>query len=122
MFFFFKQKTAYEMVGSDWSSDVCSSDLISLRQRYRSDDVVWFISAETLEYIARLFRGNLCASTIASKALRESKRHLANSLVLLRSITGLSQSGLKQSNGLTVISFKSQLQELGVEGIPRRSL
>src|SRR5438093_9363582 len=25
-FFFFKQKTAYEMV-SDWSSDVCSSDL-----------------------------------------------------------------------------------------------
>src|SRR3546814_4745527 len=28
MFFFFKQKTAYEMRISDWSSDVCSSDLI----------------------------------------------------------------------------------------------
>src|SRR3546814_8865228 len=27
-FFFFKQKTAYEMRMSDWSSDVCSSDLI----------------------------------------------------------------------------------------------
>src|SRR3546814_10829001 len=26
-FFFFKQKTAYEMRMSDWSSDVCSSDL-----------------------------------------------------------------------------------------------
>src|SRR3546814_9916394 len=26
-FFFFKQKTAYEMRSSDWSSDVCSSDL-----------------------------------------------------------------------------------------------
>ncbi len=26
-FFFFKQKTAYEMIGCDWSSDVCSSDL-----------------------------------------------------------------------------------------------
>src|SRR5881398_4109442 len=26
-FFFFKQKTAYEMVSGDWSSDVCSSDL-----------------------------------------------------------------------------------------------
>ena len=25
--FFFKQKTAYEMCGRDWSSDVCSSDL-----------------------------------------------------------------------------------------------
>src|SRR3546814_6910623 len=28
-FFFFKQKTAYEMRISDWSSDVCSSDLRS---------------------------------------------------------------------------------------------
>src|SRR3546814_11609087 len=28
--FFFKQKTAYEMRISDWSSDVCSSDLIGL--------------------------------------------------------------------------------------------
>src|SRR3546814_3615649 len=27
LFFFFKQKTAYEMHISDWSSDVCSSDL-----------------------------------------------------------------------------------------------
>src|SRR3546814_5219789 len=26
--FFFKQKTAYEMRSSDWSSDVCSSDLM----------------------------------------------------------------------------------------------
>src|SRR3546814_2120696 len=28
--FFFKQKTAYEMRISDWSSDVCSSDLIDI--------------------------------------------------------------------------------------------
>src|SRR3546814_1299110 len=33
MFFFFKQKTAYEMRISDWSSDVCSSDLHSLKAR-----------------------------------------------------------------------------------------
>src|SRR3546814_11150392 len=31
-FFFFKQKTAYEMRISDWSSDVCSSDLVGARQ------------------------------------------------------------------------------------------
>src|SRR3546814_8779238 len=30
LFFFFKQKTAYEMRISDWSSDVCSSDLMPL--------------------------------------------------------------------------------------------
>src|SRR3546814_1822850 len=31
LFFFFKHKTAYEMRISDWSSDVCSSDLRSVR-------------------------------------------------------------------------------------------
>src|SRR3546814_1864126 len=31
--FFFKQKTAYEMRISDWSSDVCSSDLIGAQLR-----------------------------------------------------------------------------------------
>src|SRR3546814_5017370 len=31
LFFFFKQKTAYEMRISDWSSDVCSSDLYDIR-------------------------------------------------------------------------------------------
>src|SRR3546814_8906738 len=40
-FFFFKQKTAYEMRISDWSSDVCSSDLCkqppSIRQTANRD-------------------------------------------------------------------------------------
>src|SRR3546814_1912799 len=34
-FFFFKQKTAYEMRISDWSSDVCSSDLCRRRGTHR---------------------------------------------------------------------------------------
>src|SRR3546814_21041267 len=34
-FFFFKQKTAYEMRISDWSSDVCSSDLSHGQRRRR---------------------------------------------------------------------------------------
>src|ERR1051325_1694686 len=29
MYFFFKQKTAYEITYGDWSSDVCSSDLVT---------------------------------------------------------------------------------------------
>src|SRR3546814_7021605 len=33
VFFFFKQKTAYEMRISDWSSDVCSSDLLPIGER-----------------------------------------------------------------------------------------
>src|SRR3546814_1450876 len=46
IFFFFKQKTAYEMRISDWSSDVCSSDL-SRR---------WFIGGRRCCLDARRFR------------------------------------------------------------------
>src|SRR3546814_4620830 len=35
-FFFFKQKTAYELRISDWSSDVCSSDLLRRSRTSRS--------------------------------------------------------------------------------------
>src|SRR3546814_9163415 len=35
LYVFFKQKTAYEMRISDWSSDVCSSDLAGLRAHLR---------------------------------------------------------------------------------------
>src|SRR3546814_6487175 len=38
-FFFFKQKTAYEMRISDWSSDVCSSDLYVRVGRVHRPDV-----------------------------------------------------------------------------------
>src|SRR3546814_4604752 len=37
IFFFFKQKTAYELRISDWSSDVCSSDLIEI-SRLRTEN------------------------------------------------------------------------------------
>src|SRR3546814_11617828 len=42
-FFFFKQKTAYEMRISDWSSDVCSSDLWS--------PTVWSVSVKILQLV-----------------------------------------------------------------------
>src|SRR3546814_19025584 len=45
-FFFFKQKTAYEMRISDWSSDVCSSDLN------------WLAGRRSEEYLRFAFAGN----------------------------------------------------------------
>src|SRR3546814_3005858 len=41
VFFFFKQKTAYEMRISDWSSDVCSSDLQLLQTWPDAELVTW---------------------------------------------------------------------------------
>src|SRR3546814_6587212 len=43
--FFFNQKTAYELRISDWSSDVCSSDLIAL---------IWAIFARDLPSVDQL--------------------------------------------------------------------
>src|SRR3546814_15817237 len=48
MFFFFKQKTAYEMRISDWSSDVCSSDLQRRHPRTARDPVGVLLGAEPL--------------------------------------------------------------------------
>src|SRR3546814_7023645 len=41
-FFFFKQKTAYEMRISDWSSDVCSSDLLCVDFPVLCVEARWF--------------------------------------------------------------------------------
>src|SRR3546814_1200210 len=49
-FFFFKQKTAYEMRISDWSSDVCSSDLYARHRSHgfaRVTYVNWLATTET---------------------------------------------------------------------------
>src|SRR3546814_1643105 len=49
--FFFKQKTAYEMRISDWSSDVCSSDLIhSDGHRPMLRDVFYYITVMNENY------------------------------------------------------------------------
>src|SRR3546814_6732183 len=49
MVFFFKQKTAYEMRISDWSSDVCSSDLSRAQRDEQAlahlESHVWRVSA-----------------------------------------------------------------------------
>src|SRR3546814_3861814 len=49
-FFFFKQKTAYEMRISDWSSDVCSSDLdpemVAPMVAYLASDDAWNINGQ----------------------------------------------------------------------------
>src|SRR3546814_4637609 len=51
LFFFLKQKTAYEMRISDWSSDVCSSDLV-----VRAGRIVRFCAGEALRVYGRNVR------------------------------------------------------------------
>src|SRR3546814_1086666 len=48
VFFFFKQKTAYELRISDWSSDVCSSDLAIVAILPRAEARARFDAAQTV--------------------------------------------------------------------------
>src|SRR3546814_1923946 len=51
-FFFFKQNTAYEMRISDWSSDVCSSDLALLIAVEMIPDLVRTVGNVTMDVAA----------------------------------------------------------------------
>src|SRR3546814_6012577 len=50
-FFFFKQKTAYEMRISDWSSDVCSSDLPACSVPARRDKLRQAGALNGIDYV-----------------------------------------------------------------------
>src|SRR3546814_5097875 len=51
-FFFFKLNTAYELRISDWSSDVCSSDLFFFGERWYGFDDGIYAAARLLEILA----------------------------------------------------------------------
>src|SRR5213083_2421102 len=51
-FFFFKQKTAYEITASDWSSDVCSSDLLRARAWPAFEAIIGAHAGESVAIVA----------------------------------------------------------------------
>src|SRR3546814_5567428 len=69
---FFKQKTAYEMRISDWSSDVCSSDLTT-RHGYLECNVPLLVNADSLRGTGQLpkFEDDLFATQVG-----DSRRYL----------------------------------------------
>src|SRR3546814_8767192 len=52
-FFFFKQKTAYDMRISDWSSDVCSSDLYRCVPTLTAEQMPDFIDCYRVRFLSR---------------------------------------------------------------------
>src|SRR3546814_12957075 len=73
VFFFFKQKTAYEVRISDWSSDVCSSDLGTSYLVGKSDTVVE-VSARLVDLRdgQLLWQGSAKASSAESRGNQSS--------------------------------------------------
>src|SRR3546814_3587679 len=69
VFFFFKQKTAYEMRISDWSSDVCSSDLGVIDFAVHSMMDVETIRPEEIVIAAMLPRADVQDRLIGAKSV-----------------------------------------------------
>src|SRR3546814_8368352 len=101
--FFFKQKTAYEMRISDWSSDVCSSDLNSYQKHseyiVQHSDLQGFSQTDKLILAAllRLHRGKFAATSTAGlpEEWREPVRRLAIMLRLAYLLHRSRQPGLR---------------------------
>src|SRR3546814_17092260 len=71
-FFFFKQKTAYEMRISDWSSDVCSSDV--LEERHYLEDPIHAACARTPSGLAWDRIGDVLELTPRQRSILERAR------------------------------------------------
>src|SRR3546814_18786196 len=90
-FFFFKQKTAYEMRISDWSSDVCSSDL---RYRPGTNMRAWvfiilrnvFLSQKRRDRFKGEWNQEIADRTLCTPANQEKQLQLAD---LQRALTTL---------------------------------
>src|SRR3546814_11661431 len=93
VFFFFKQKTAYEMRISDWSSDVCSSDLHAMRR-----------AGATYEEIARA--GGGIASTVKRTLEASDAELLASAAMRLDALMkgGATTVAIQSGYGLDVTS------------------
>src|SRR3546814_7204752 len=80
-FFFFKHKTAYELRISDWSSDVCSSDLMIALRGPRGErpavesDVVAKCVGPGADRVGGAGRGGVAVDADVAKVLTECRLH-----------------------------------------------
>src|SRR3546814_19841243 len=108
LFFFFKQKTAYEMRISDWSSDVCSSDLYQVPRAVQAGNKLInrdhiFLMAGALgtpmtnAVLPEQFTANVpnFAPLSSARSMYEQTKHLK--FGTLSSYFGQSRAGLKKS-------------------------
>src|SRR3546814_2228724 len=85
-FFFFKQKTAYEMRISDWSSDVCSSDLAVIFAGERVD-----VRRQEIGQVGQRHRLGLFEAQVDA---RDGARHI---------LADIGQHALEQREGFLLI-------------------
>src|SRR3546814_6820396 len=110
VFFFFKQKTAYEMRMSYWSSDVCSSDLVigfiflkrMLNDRFANLGGLNQLNVVSVLGVINHFPDDVTQSREALKELLENRSVFAETINAIRTnIAYLTQGGQKKVIALT---------------------
>src|SRR3546814_3325961 len=109
-FIFFKQKTAYEMRISDWSSDVCSSDLMFTRDK-GADQVPQQIKelqdAATQNAGAVKQLAGEMQRTLAS--LQQGASQLESTLVALQQRNAVLERELRRANRFSLVAATAAL-------------
>src|SRR3546814_6486777 len=95
-FFFFKQKTAYEMRISDWSSDACSSDLNSYQSAFS-------------HYLAGFVYEALGERDLAAPGYREAAELRPNTPLLEQALINLDKPAGKKDESDILIVVQSGL-------------
>src|SRR3546814_1095251 len=114
VFFFFKQKTAYEMRISDWSSDVCSSDLRHRAMSNTRDQYPGRVSFDRVPvpgvdpdriptHVACVMDGNGRWAT--RRGLKRTEGHAAGEEALFDAVEGALELGVRW---LTVYAFSTE--------------
>src|SRR3546814_20913327 len=108
--FFFKQKTAYEMRISDWSSDVCSSDLTTGQEIWEQTD------GKVDAFVCAVGTGGTLAGV--AQALRERKKDVVIGLAdpLGAALYNYYAHGPLKAEGSS-ISERSEGRRVGKEGV-----
>src|SRR3546814_2464819 len=115
--FFFKQKTAYEMRISDWSSDVCSSDLTVQVIPHVTNEIKDFARADVddLDFLICEIGGTV--GDIESLPFMEAIRQLRNDL-------GTDESGRKNTVSIhtTLVPYIAAAGELRTKPTQHREI
>src|SRR3546814_4713035 len=101
--FFFKQKTAYEMRISDWSSDVCSSDLHGRQCKAEIVGGQHWVRRQSQQTFTQQAQRDLRVGAFEHRA-GQAQQYVAPSLVARHAATG-------------IVQIRSEERRVGKEGV-----
>src|SRR3546814_2971809 len=109
MFFFFKQKTAYEWRISDWSSDVCSSDLLL----YQTEADIVPVARPHLERLSQALQETVFLSRINGRQTQLLDVFVGEQVLRIVPQAGLTAPLHLTADGKALLARMTSAEEIG---------